>query len=100
MASDETLLIADAAGPPDGVRSDVLRPHGEPLPSSGEPQIGTSYRVTETCAVPIEIGDSIWLYAGDYVRDVSTDGRRPSRKVGGKTISRARLGVRTLCAAS
>ena len=40
----------------------VVRPPGQPLPSTGEPVVGTSYRLTLYCPRPIEVGDSIWLF--------------------------------------
>jgi hypothetical protein len=40
----------------------LYRPSGAPLPSSGEPQVGTSYRLNVYCSAPVRVGDSIWLF--------------------------------------
>ena len=40
----------------------LYRPSGDPLPSSGEPQVGASYRLNVFCSAPLTVGDSIWLF--------------------------------------
>jgi hypothetical protein len=71
------LAVAIAAG-----AWAVFGPKGQPVPSSGEPQVGVGYRVTFYCVASFPIGDTWWDFDGWDFNDPSAIKWPPPSPVG------------------